>query len=241
MTLPLRDHYPGGVLDITAHYFEFIPEAEIDSPHPTVLGAHELTLGESYFIVPTTAAGLYRYQISDLVRVTGFHHRTPEVEFLGKGQRFASLTGEKLCEHQVTAAMAAVLRRMPQSVSAYTVAPIWDDDQPYYGLFLEEGDLSGSAQLEHFLAAFDRELRERNTEYAAKRDSDRLGPVRLQVLESGAWSEWDRKRLAHTGGSPEQYKRPCLIADVEFRGTMPVRREIRGAGHSSPVLSGATG
>ena len=32
----------------------------------------------------TTAAGLYRYHIHDLVRVTGFHNRTPLVEFLSK-------------------------------------------------------------------------------------------------------------------------------------------------------------
>ena len=39
MTIPLKDSTPAGVLDITTHYFEFIPESEGDSPRPTVLGA----------------------------------------------------------------------------------------------------------------------------------------------------------------------------------------------------------
>ena len=69
MTLPFADDSPAGVLDIATHYFEFIPESEIDSAAPIVLGAHELEEGRSYFIVPTTGAGLYRYQIFDLVRV----------------------------------------------------------------------------------------------------------------------------------------------------------------------------
>src|SRR5207237_2397556 len=61
MTIPVGDATPSGVLDITTHYFEFIPQDEIDSAHPTVLSAHEVEEGKLYFIIPTTACGLYRY------------------------------------------------------------------------------------------------------------------------------------------------------------------------------------
>ena len=72
---------------------------------PTVLQAHEVQEGRSYFIVPTTTFGLYRYQIHDLVRVTGFYNRTPLIEFLSKGSHFANITGEKLSEYHVAQAM----------------------------------------------------------------------------------------------------------------------------------------
>jgi hypothetical protein len=222
-TIPFENGTPAGVLDIWSHYFEFIPEHEIDSAQPTVLGAHELEQGRSYFIVPTTAAGLYRYQISDLVRVTGFLGRTPLVEFLGKGNRFANLTGEKLSEHHVTQAM----EQTGFGVSAYTVAPVWDDARPYYAIFVEEPDAADEAAVRRFLAAFDRALGEQNIEYAAKRETGRLGPVRAAVLPAGTWAAWDQRRLATTGGSAEQYKRPCLIGDTGFRATMPVLREIQ--------------
>ncbi len=39
---------------------------------------------------------------------------------------------------------------------------------------------------------------------------------------------WDRDRLAKTGGSPEQYKHPCLVGDAAFRDTLPVVREVAG-------------
>ena len=65
----------------------------------------ELEHRKAYFIIPTTAYGLYRYHISDLVRVTGFYGRTPLVEFLGKGHRFSNMTGEKLSEYHVTKAL----------------------------------------------------------------------------------------------------------------------------------------
>jgi hypothetical protein len=226
MTIPLEGGTSSGVLDIWSHYFEFIPEGEIDSPNPTVLGAHELAEGMSYYIIPTTAYGLYRYHISDLVRVTGFFGRTPLVEFLGKGHRFANMTGEKISEYHVTKAMDAVAKRVQQPITAYSLAPVWDDKQPYYGLFLEEPDAKDEATLRRFLAEFDKQLGEENIEYAAKRDGGRLGPVRAMLIPTGAWTAWDRARLAQTGGSPEQYKHPCLIGDMGFRETMQVMREV---------------
>jgi hypothetical protein len=227
MTIPFDNDTPSGVLDIWSHYFEFVPEGEIDSPQPTVLGAHELVEGGSYYIVPTTLYGLYRYHISDLVRVTGFYGRTPLVEFLGKGHRFANLTGEKLSEYHVTRAMDAVSKRSPQPISAYSLAPVWDETVPYYAIFLEEPDAADEGRLREFLRQLDRALGEENIEYAAKRESGRLGPVRAAIVPTGTWAAWDLTRLAKTGGSPEQYKRPCLIGDLEFKATMPVLREVR--------------
>jgi hypothetical protein len=227
MTIPFQNATPAGVLDIWSHYFEFVPEDEIDSAQPTVLGAHELEEGRHYYIVPTTAYGLYRYHISDVVRVTGFLGRTPLVEFLSKGHRFANLTGEKLSEHHVTRAVDAVLARLPQPLTAYTVAPVWDDAAPYYGMFLEESDAQDRALLGRFLAEVDHELGEQNIEYAAKRASGRLGPLRAELLPAGTWADWDRRQLAQRGGAAEQYKHPCLIGDVGFRETMPVLQEVK--------------
>jgi hypothetical protein len=222
MSIPVEDGTPSGVLDVSTHYFEFIPEGEIDYPSPTVLGAHEVQEGKHYYIVPTTKAGLYRYHISDVVRITGFFHQTPTIEFLGKGHRFANLTGEKLSEHHVTQAVDRIVQTVPQPLAAYALAPCWDDVQPYYGLFLEEPDTRDTALLRRFLLALDLALGENNMEYEAKRTSGRLGTVRVHILPAGFWAQWDRERVAATGGAPEQYKHPCLIGDVNFRGTAPV-------------------
>ena len=228
MTIPLADGTPAGVLDVTTHYFEFIPEAEGDSPQPTVLGAHELKEGANYFILLTTAFGLYRYHIHDLVRVAGFHNATPLIEFLSKGAHFANLTGEKLSEHHVTQAMADVLRELDLTLTAYSLAPCWPNnesahgngakfEQPYYGLFAEQGDLSDGTVGNHLAERLDARLRQVNIEYESKRSSQRLGPVRLELVRTGFWLHWDRQRLLKTGGTLEQYKHPCLINDLEFR------------------------
>ena len=112
-------------------------------------------------------------------------------------------------------------------MTAYSLAQMRVNGmRPYYGLFLEEPDAADEPTLKRFLAEFDRQLGEENVEYAAKRESGRLGPVRAVLMPASTWSAWDRTRLAATGGSPEQYKHPCLIGDIKFRETIQVVREV---------------
>jgi hypothetical protein len=216
MTIPFADGTSSGVLDISSHYFEFVPEADILSPNPTVLGAHELVEGGRYFILLTTGYGLYRYNIHDLVRCTGFFNKTPLIEFLSKGSLFANMTGEKLSEYHVTQSMAQVLGDLGMEVSTYSVAPIWPDDDavpPCYGLFVESMDAATGQRLAQRL---DERLCQTNIEYESKRQSARLGPLRMEAVPAGFWAKWDRLRLERTGGTLEQYKHPCLIGDMEF-------------------------
>jgi hypothetical protein len=230
MTIPFADGTAAGVLDVTSHYFEFIPEAEIDSPQPTVLAAHEVVEGGRYYILLTTGYGLYRYHIHDVVRVAGFHNRTPLIEFLSKGSHFANLTGEKLSEYHVTGAMTRVLGELGLTLSAYSVAPCWPDDEgelPYYGLFVEEGEVGAGAG-GRLAGRLEEELARENVEYECKRTSARLGPVRLEPVPAGFWARWDRARLERSGGALEQYKRPCLIGDLEF--ARQARRAAVGCG-----------
>lgn len=225
MTIPFADNTPAGVLDVTSHYFEFIPEAEADSPNPTTLRAHELQEGGKYFILPTTAYGLYRYHIYDLVRVTGFYNQTPLIEFLSKGAHFANITGEKLSEYHVTRAMQDVLRDLDLTLTSYSVAPCWDDEMPYYGLFVEHTDLRTPEQGQRLVERLERKLCELNIEYAGKRESLRLGALRLERLATGTWQRWDAQRMERSGGTAEQYKHPCLISEANFRDTLARAQE----------------
>ena len=78
MTIPIEDGTPAGILDIRHHYFEFIPEDQADAPSRETVEAADLIEGQNYFIVLTTAGGLYRYNIHDLVRCVGFHGQAPD-------------------------------------------------------------------------------------------------------------------------------------------------------------------
>ncbi len=213
MTIPIEDGTPAGLLDIRHHYFEFIPEDQAEKAEPETVEAHELIEGRSYFIVLTTAGGLYRYNISDLVRCVGYHGSTPLIEFLNKGAHYSSLTGEKLSEHQVIAAVQAAQRLAGLQLKSYLLLPSWADP-PGYALLVEEDDLPGPEAVERLAAAVEQELRRQNGEYANRRDTLRLGPVHILAIPRGSWAEFQKQRLAKSGGTVEQYKQPHLIPDL---------------------------
>ena len=63
--------------------------------------------------------GLYRYNIHDLVHCVGFHGYAPVIEFLNKGSHFSSLSGEKLSEHQVIAAVEEAQQKVGLQLRSY--------------------------------------------------------------------------------------------------------------------------
>jgi hypothetical protein len=215
MTIPMADNRPDGVLDVGTHFFEFVPEAEHGSSDPPVLQAHELEEGRSYYILLTTSAGLYRYDIHDVVRCTGFCGRTPLLEFLHKGSQVSSVTGEKISESQVVAAVGGALSALDLCLSNYTVAPVWGDP-PGYRLLVEAMELPSPETGERLATQADAALQLQNVEYGEKRRTGRLAPLELTEIRSGSWARLARQRQVTLGSSLEQYKHPCLIPDLAF-------------------------
>jgi hypothetical protein len=147
------------------------------------------------------------------------------VEFLNKGAHFSSLTGEKLSEHQVVAAVEAAQRAEGLRLRSYLLLPIWGDP-PSYGLLVETSDLPEAEAVDRLNAAVEDQLRALNVEYASKRDTLRLGPVRTIRLPDGAWAEFQKRRLARSGGTVEQYKQPHLIPDPDEIHKFPVLNAV---------------
>jgi hypothetical protein len=215
MTIPLADDRPDGVLDVGTHYFEFIPEGEYGTNQPTVLEAHELREGQSYYILLTTSSGLCRYDIRDVVRCTGFEGGTPLIEFLNKGSHISSVTGEKISESHVVAALKQATAELHLTLSHYTVAPEWGDP-PGYRLLVEQADLPAPDSADRLCALAEARLQELNVEYGEKRRTGRLVPLAPMLLPPGAWERFARHRQSKPGGSVEQYKHPCLVPDLAF-------------------------
>ncbi len=215
MTITLEDETRSAALDITSHFFEFIPEDEIDSESPNVLLAHELEADRNYFIILTTSCGLYRYDIHDVVRCTGFVGTTPLLEFLHKGAHISNLTGEKLTESQTVEAVTASLKELGVSVSYFTLAPVWAHP-PRYQLLVDEKEVPAAMRM-RLGSLVDSNLIQLNCEYADKRQTDRLRAVSVVGLPAGTWARLIRSRQNRPSGSLEQYKHPCLSPSLDFR------------------------
>ncbi len=220
MTIPIEDGTPGGILDIRHHYFEFMPEDQVDRDEPDTVEATDLIEGRRYFILPTTAGGLYRYQIHDLIRCVGFHGRAPIIEFLNKGAHVSSMTGEKLSEFQVVAAVTAAQRTLGLRLGSFLLLPTWGE-LPFYTLLVEGADLGESLSPARLADEVDAQLRRQNSEYENRRTTLRLGPTRTRRLFPGSWADFQKRRLAQSGGTVEQYKQPHLMPDLGVIDTFP--------------------
>ena len=216
MTIPLEDGRSDGVLDVTTHFFEFIPVSQHGYESPDVLEAHELQQGEDYYILLTTSSGLYRYDIRDVVRCTGFCGTTPMLEFLHKGAHISNITGEKVSESQVANAVSATARQLGLALEHFTVAPVWGEP-PEYQLLLEERDVGAPRMREMLVSCVDFNLQQVNCEYREKRGSGRLAPMSCVALADGTWDRFIANRISRVGGSLEQYKHPCLVPDLDFK------------------------
>lgn len=172
VSIPFGGHHP---LAVRSHFFEFM-----DSRGDTLL-AHELRRDESYAVIVTTAGGLWRYRLGDLVEVDGFVAATPSIRFIGRGASVSDLCGEKLAETFVTRAIAAACASLGLAPRFAMLAPDSDSQEARsYTLFIE-----GDSPPE-LVERLDDELRE-NPHYALCRDLGQLGPLRCFQIVSNAY------------------------------------------------------
>ncbi|MGH8480659.1 MAG: GH3 family domain-containing protein [Gammaproteobacteria bacterium] len=191
-TITLGKRAGSGLPTLDAHFFEFVERDRWDRGEPELLTLDRIRKGVDYYLIVTTPSGLYRYFINDLVRVQGFLHKTPLLQFLQKGRGVTNITGEKLYEAQVLAAVSAAMADIGRATRF--VMMLADEEERRYRLYVE-AEPGPKPEAARFCAAVDAKLRELNVEYRAKRESERLGPP------SAAWL------AAETG---EAYKQFCV-------------------------------
>ena len=213
MTTPLTDETSAGILDVTAHYFEFIPEEEHGSAVPTVLEAHELQRDRNYYLVLTTSSGIYRHDIHDVVRCVGFEGQAPVLEFLNKGAHYSSMTGEKLSEFQVVNAVQKSLASLGIEIEHFTLAPSYGDPSSYELLIETHLDEETKSRL---AASVDDNLSQANCEYEDRLKTGRLGPAAVREIPRGTWQALRERALARRGASFEQFKHPFLANTQDF-------------------------
>lgn len=150
---------------ITSSFLEF------KSSGGKLLLVDELTVGETYEVVVTTYAGLYRYIVGDSVRVTGTYLELPILEFVGRSEVVCDLCGEKLADPFV----AEVLR----DIDGFAMLAPRAGDRLGYTLVL--GVNHSPEEGERLLRLVEARLME-NPQYHYARRLGQLSPLQLRQV-----------------------------------------------------------
>ena len=230
-SIPVSDIGAGGILAVTTNFYEFVPKGDIDKPDKRFLTCCQLEKDKEYYLVITTPGGLYRYNIDDIITVDGFFNKTPLIEFVQKGLNAVSLTGEKLYESQVNAAVLRAVEKSKLLLKFFsaTIEPA----TPGHYVFLVEFDGSPAfGEKRSLLVAIEEGLRVENREYNDLRNEGLLGEPVLKVVREGDFERYRQKRIA-AGAHDGQFKAPELTADLNFQKNFEIVEEVRIIDHET--------
>ncbi|MHB8110670.1 MAG: GH3 auxin-responsive promoter family protein [Syntrophorhabdaceae bacterium] len=225
-SIPLEDNDPSGVLDLNANFYEFVPaEKERPFSNSDIVDLPGLLPGRRYYVVISNHAGLYRYDMDDIVEVTGYYHQSPCIRFVQKGKGTSSFTGEKLYEGQIVDAVAEAFKIRQGRYEFIAAFGQIRNDTPVYIFLVEFDDPYTDEECREFLRILEQSLRTKNVEYAAKRDSLRIAAPVLRIVKKGQFAEY-RKRKVEAGRPDSQFKVVRLTTDVSFMDEFTYEREI---------------
>lgn len=207
-------------------FYEFAPVETWDEGARDTLLLHQLEPGRDYQVLITTAAGLVRYHMNDVVRATEPIRRTPTLAFVRKGLGVTSITGEKLTEDQVSAGMRRLSERLGIGFPFYVL--LADDVNAFYVAHLQTE--APDADPVAIASLLDQALCALNIEYASKRHSGRLKPLCANLLRPEAPAAY-RRHLVAKGQREAQLKILSLQrsqdCDFEFSPYLLETRNVR--------------
>ncbi|KAF8114595.1 hypothetical protein N665_0036s0119 [Sinapis alba] len=213
----------------TMAYFEFLPvhrntgvtnsinlpKALTEKEQQELVDLVDVKLGQEYELVVTTYAGLCRYRVGDLLRVTGFKNKAPQFSFICRKNVVLSIDSDKTDEVELQNAVKnAVTHLVPfdASVSEYTSYADTSSIPGHYVLFWELC-LDGNTPIppsvfEDCCLALEESL---NTVYRQGRVSDKsIGPLEIKIVEPGTFDKLMDYAIS-LGASINQYKTPRCV------------------------------
>ncbi len=199
ITIDLQSN--AGVPTLLSNFFEFVEVEKWDQEQPEFLMIDELQQDRDYYVIISTPAGLYRYFMNDIVRVTGKWNETPTIAFVRKGRGVTSITGEKLSETQLVEAVQLATRDLDLLTPFFVC--LAEPEHARYCLWVE-GLENDPVELKLAELA-DANLGRLNVEYAQKRASGRLFPLQVRRLRAGSGDSY-KKYMLSQGQREAQFK-----------------------------------
>ncbi|CAN4112132.1 unnamed protein product [Withania somnifera] len=199
-------------------YFEFLPHDPTSTCSPiNLVDLVDVEVGKEYELVITTYAGLYRYRVGDILRVTGFHNSAPQFHFVRRKNVLLSIDSDKTDEAELQKAVehaSKLLGEFNISVVEYTSYADTKTIPGHYVIYWEllMKDLNNSPSdevLNKCCLAMEESL---NTVYRQGRVAcNSIGPLEIRVVKNGTFEELMDYAISR-GASINQYKVPRCVS-----------------------------
>ncbi|KAM1041493.1 hypothetical protein ACFX2I_030646 [Malus domestica] len=214
----------------TMGYFEFLPvqrnngintnpvsvlKSLNETEHQELVDLADVKLGQEYELVVTTYAGLYRYRVGDVLRVTSFKNKAPQFNFICRKNVVLSIDSDKTDEVELQNAVKnAVNHLVPfeATVTEYTSYADTTTIPGHYVLFWELS-FNGTTPVppsvfEDCCLTVEESL---NSVYRQGRASDKsIGPLEIKIVETGTFDKLMDYAIS-LGASINQYKTPRCV------------------------------
>lgn len=192
-------------------FYEFIPFDEIHKESPKVIGLGEVQQGEQYALLISTNAGLWRYQIGDIIEFTSTDPY--KIKISGRTKHYINAFGEELIVENAEKAIEMAANKCDVQVVNFTAAPKYFNEK-------ENGTHEWIIEFEsapdnvgQFTKDLDDGLRQLNSDYDAKRYKDiALSLPLVHMVPKGTFYNWMKSR-GKLGG---QHKVPRLSNTREY-------------------------
>lgn len=190
-------------------FFEFLP-ADDENARPLL--SHELEKGKLYEIIITSASGLYRYRIKDVIRVTGFVGKNPKIQFAYRKQQLINITGVKLTAEHITTAIKGFETELGVRVLDYSLYADTDFAPWRIIAFMEFDEPVDEKDRGIVREIFDQELTKVNAEYGRMLKIGECSPCAVCSVKKNTYNEY-RKQKVKNGASDNQVKTVRIIDD----------------------------
>lgn len=224
-------------------FFEFLPVyRNNDDAAPVTMATEQqelvdladVTVGQEYELVITTYAGLYRYRVGDVLRVTGFYNAAPQFQFVCRKNVMLSIDSDKTDEAELHSAVKNAVKHLEPleaSLVEYTSYADTSTIPGHYVLYweLRNSTLSVPASVfEDCCLTIEESL---NSVYRQCRVADKsIGPLEIKVVETGTFDKLMDYAISR-GSSINQYKAPRC---VKFAPMVDLLKSRVSASYFSP-------
>ena len=212
MAMPVELDVNDYVLLPRSIFFEFIPIDDPECERPLTM--QEIEVGKEYELVVTNFSGLYRYQIEDVVRVTGFYNKTPKVEFLYRNNLAMNIANEKTTTQMVDWAAAETQKKAGISFKGYSFYADTSVDPVRYMLLAEPEEDIPAERIPEIEAILDEFLNESNEKYFKYRRWGMLSAPKFNILKKDTYADY-RDFLKKQGKVLNQVKPVTVINTPE--------------------------